>query len=90
MVVGDLNSTYPLKKEGVEEATALSHLLDSGLFKTFPDTANQADHYTFPSINPDRVIDWILFPPSWRVITGSVEKNRMSDHLLVAVSLSRE
>ena len=35
---------------------------------------------TFPSTAPDRVIDWILVPPAWRIREQQVLDVQLSDH----------
>lgn len=88
-VVGDLNSVYP--RAGVPSAppTAVSLLLGSGRFMGFPDIRSAERHNTFPSHHPDRIIDWILYPPDWSVVKGGAVRARWSDHLPVAASLVR-
>lgn len=87
-VAGDLNSVYPLDQGGDETTTAISLLLGSGRFEAFPDVTNLAAYPTFPSGRPARVIDWILHPPGWSLVTGVVATDTLSDHLLVTASLS--
>ena len=45
--------------------------------------------FTFPSEKPDRVIDWVLFPPDWYLVEGFVAESSLSDHLPVAAFVSR-
>ena len=81
VIAGDLNSRPSLNKE----RTAYDLLLDSNYFNSFPN--GKSSQFTFPTQDPNRILDWILFPKSWSMITGNVWKVDYSDHLPVSVVL---
>ncbi len=81
VIAGDLNSRPSLNNE----KTAYDLLLGSNYFNSFPD--RKSSQYTFPTQNPNRTLDWILFPKNWSMVTGNVWKVDYSDHLPVSVAL---
>ncbi len=81
-VIGDFNSR-------LTSASAVSQLLESGRFQPFPHREILGTSPTFPSENPARVIDWVLFPPDWHLVEGFVGESSLSDHLPVAAFVSR-
>lgn len=89
-VVGDFNSVYSPRQGSGDATSAISLLLDGGRLVAFPAVTALDASFTFPAGNPDRVIDWILYPPEWEVVRGGVRESRFSDHLPVAVALAQK
>jgi len=81
IAAGDFNSTrvdLP-KARPVDGTTAVSRLLDGHGWKARPGTMQG----TFPAVNPDREIDWILATPQSTVGDRSTTGGDLSDHLAV-------
>jgi len=86
LAAGDFNSSpvgFPKTHPTAEGKTALTSLLSTEAFRTTPLANPQPDDYTFPSTNPDRVIDWILIPADWRMLKKTVVSQDTSDHAAV-------
>lgn len=87
---GDFNSSpvgYPLAGRDDSGQSALSLLLEGGGFNTLPKGSPGADDFTFPSVAPDRVIDWVLVPADWRIVSKYVLPVGHSDHTPVVVTV---
>lgn len=79
VVLGDLNSQPSSDKSAVEI------LANSDNLNVFP-TINQAIN-TFPSLMPDRPLDWIFYSSQWQLVHGQVPEVLFSDHLPVTSRL---
>lgn len=89
-VVGDLNSTppgFPGSMTNAENRNAIAVLDESGQFRRVPASVPDKKGMTFHSLNPQRVIDWILIPQDWEFQSYEVTLSDLSDHrpLLVTV-----
>lgn len=87
-VVGDLNSTpngFPCSRQAKGE-NALSLLLDGGGYTTVPLRDPTTNDFTISCA----VIDWILVPPSWKIISRSVVPSVASDHSAVFMTVKVE
>lgn len=83
IVAGDFNS-QPASGKGRE--SAITQLMSSGFYHYYPPRKDPAT-LTFPTEKPDRALDWIFVPKSYRVMSGQVLNAGYSDHLPVATSL---
>lgn len=82
IIAGDLNSRLSTN----ESPTAFSTMLSTGRFGTYPEPGSQNN--TFPSLNANRIIDWILYSSEWHLVNGDVPKLGYSDHLPVLIDLT--
>lgn len=94
ILLGDLNSTPPgfPESESSHSGRNTIELLESfGILQRRPNRG-RASHYdfTFPSVAPRRIIDWILPDTNWRILEYRVLREiRHSDHLPVLATLKR-
>ena len=87
---GDFNSTpvdFPHARTDKDGQSAVSLLLDGGGFQSMPKGPPQTGDFTFRATDPDRVIDWILVPPAWRITSRQVPAVLDSDHLPVLMTV---
>jgi endonuclease/exonuclease/phosphatase family metal-dependent hydrolase len=90
IVAGDLNSTrvgFPRATYAGDRQTALSYLLDSGAYRTLPTDDPRPEELTFSVTQPSSVIDWILVPADWTIVSKSVEDWALSDHRPVVMEV---
>jgi endonuclease/exonuclease/phosphatase family metal-dependent hydrolase len=89
VLAGDFNSTRPEYPQAqcAGGQTAISWLLDSGAYRTLPSGPPQPEDYTFSSLSPDRVIDWILVPAAWTIMEKKVLASTLSDHRPVVMEV---
>ena len=90
ILAGDFNSTplhYPQATPDNQGQTALSWLLGRGAYQTWPTGPPRREDLTFPSHEPQIVIDWILIPRDWRIISKEVRGGQLSDHLAVVMEV---
>lgn len=90
IIAGDLNTAPPGFPRVVAkrlERTALSVFLDDGAFHTLPVADPAPEDATYPALGPKRVIDWILVPSGWRIISRRVVVTELSDHALVVMEV---
>ncbi len=84
IVAGDLNSTPPGFPESASDSrgnNAIATLDSSGCLQRKPIVTPPTNHdLTYHSVEPSRVIDWILIPPQWRFVQYGVELSHLSDH----------
>jgi endonuclease/exonuclease/phosphatase family metal-dependent hydrolase len=92
--IGDFNSSPVGSPSSVVDSTgrnAMTVLMDNGLFVTYPgnsvgfaaakgEQGFSAAQYTFPSQDPQRIIDWILIPPNWAFVSHELLPAAYSDH----------
>ncbi|MCZ6834203.1 MAG: endonuclease/exonuclease/phosphatase family protein [Planctomycetota bacterium] len=87
LVVGDLNSTppgYPESNQTPNGNNAIMTFDESGLFQRSPSEGPLLEmDLTFHSMDPRRVIDWILIPRAWEFQRYRVDPSQHSDHRLV-------
>lgn len=81
LILGDFNST----PKGFPEAdpsgeSALDELTGDGQWTTLPVRDPHPPDYTFSSTEPKLVIDWILAPRPWTLISKQVYPIDLSDH----------
>jgi endonuclease/exonuclease/phosphatase family metal-dependent hydrolase len=87
IVAGDLNSTpkgFPCSQQ-LNGMNALSLLLDSGGYTTLPLRNPTPEDST--GSGPIEVIDWILVPPSWRILSERAVPLPWSDHRAVVMEV---
>jgi endonuclease/exonuclease/phosphatase family metal-dependent hydrolase len=87
IVAGDLNASpsgYMLAQQDDAGRNAIDAFDRARLFRRRPD-GQQVDetNFTFPSDQPECVIDWILIPSSWEFIEYRVHRSDVSDHRAV-------
>ncbi len=90
VVAGDLNSTppgFPTSQTSRAGENAMSILLGSADFRTRPMASPTASDFTFPAEEPVKVIDWVLVPRDWRIVSKQVVASDLSDHLPVVVEV---
>ena len=90
VVAGDLNSSLanlPAARGDPRGQTALSVLLAGGGFRTLPDATPRAEGLTFSTLKPRSVIDWILVPVNWRIVSRTVIDTKLSDHRPVVMEV---
>jgi endonuclease/exonuclease/phosphatase family metal-dependent hydrolase len=79
LLCGDFNASLGTNAE----PTCVDWLLGRGYWHTDPARELQPKHFTFPSEKPDRAIDWVLVPKSWRILSRESPPSSASDHLSV-------
>ena len=93
IIGGDFNTSLPgfpgVRASRVSE-TALSFLLENDLFQTSPMADPGSDDFTFRANDPTRVIDWILIPRSWTLLSREVISTDLADHRMVIVEVERK
>lgn len=93
IAAGDFNTSPPgfrrLPARHAEE-TAVSIILDSLALNTVPLSDPQPYDYTFPADAPDRVIDWVMVPCEWTIISKEVVDSTLSDHRPVIMEVERD
>ena len=90
IIFGDFNSTLPgLPNSEISEngKNAMSFLLDEKGFVSYLD---EKDAFTFPSQNPDRLIDWIIGKGGSRFSNSKIIKSGLSDHLMIVTEIEFE
>ena len=90
IVAGDFNSTpsgFPFSDSTEQNDNALNLLLQSKAFKTQPTENPTNSDLTFPSDQPDRVIDWIMIPNYANFDSYKVIETKLSDHLPVVARI---
>lgn len=92
IAAGDFNSTLPAFPHAATTAngrSAMRVLRDSGDFIMHPQTLPEPSELTFSSLDPSRVIDWVLIPKTCEFVDYQVLDSQLSDHrpLLVTVRL---
>ena len=80
ILAGDFNST-PTTESTDAADTAIDLIDNIGEFQRFDGGK------TFHSSNPDRTIDWIITPDSFRVLSYEVQSSDLSDHLPVVATI---
>jgi len=94
ILLGDLNSTppgFPGSKTSLSGQNTIELLESFGGFQRRPGRG-QATHtdFTFPTVAPRRIIDWILADRNWRILEYKVLRDfQESDHLPVMATLKR-
>jgi endonuclease/exonuclease/phosphatase family metal-dependent hydrolase len=94
ILLGDLNSTPPGFPESQASRSGQNtiELLESfGILQRRP-KRGQASHldFTFPTVAPRRIIDWILPDTNWHILEYRVLRDiRHSDHLPVLCTVKR-
>lgn len=90
IAAGDFNSApadFPHATPDPHGETAVSWLLARGAYQTLPTTAPSRDDLTYWSVKPSRVIDWILVPPGWKIISKTALPRPLSDHKAVVMEV---
>ena len=94
IALGDFNATprgYPEHETDDAGDNAIEVMSASGQLTTLP-TGLPADprDFTFPSEDPDQVIDWVFVSRHWRLTEKRVLSSDLSDHLPVVATLTRD
>ena len=90
IAAGDFNSTpvsFPGATPDHTGQTAMSWLLDSGMYQTLPTSEPTKKDFTFSSTKPAKVIDWVLVPVDWKMVSRSVIDSQLSDHRAVVMEV---
>jgi endonuclease/exonuclease/phosphatase family metal-dependent hydrolase len=92
VIAGDFNSTrrgLPRYDPVPGQGSAIDHLLDSGRYQAMPPGTPAATEMTFPALQPDRAIDWIMVTGGPRIVDGGVDaQTLLSDHRLVHATIA--
>jgi endonuclease/exonuclease/phosphatase family metal-dependent hydrolase len=86
LALGDFNSSpsgFPLAMSSGDGRNAMDLLLGAGGFHAALPGDPDAARFTFPAKDPDRKLDWILAPRSWKFRDAGIAPSELSDHLLV-------
>ncbi len=90
-VAGDLNSSptgFPNSQSATDAGNAMDLLDASSLFQRRPERPSGAPaEGTYPSDQPQSIIDWILVPKNCQLLDYRVEPSTLSDHRPVVASL---
>jgi endonuclease/exonuclease/phosphatase family metal-dependent hydrolase len=89
LVVGDLNSTpkgFPHSQQ-IQGQNAMALLLDGGGYTTSPLRNPTRSDFTIVVGNPIKIVDWVLVPPSWTIVSRKVLPLSASDHCAVVVEV---
>lgn len=87
-LAGDFNSSlkgFPHAEIDASGNSALSIIIEGKKWKTLPGKDPSKDEFTYPTSNPTVVIDWILVPLKWSIISKEIPLVNLSDHLPVFV-----
>ena len=91
IVAGDLNSTpkgFPCSQQ-FNGMNALSLLLEGGGYATLPREKPTEQDHTISAARPSAyVIDWILVPPTWRILSRRAVPLPWSDHRAVVMDVA--
>ena len=93
VMAGDFNSTPPDFPRSMKVATdknAIQVLIESELFQTHRHTSPAKENFTFPTNEPDRTIDWIVWTGDFDCREYRVTAVALSDHLPVCAELDRK
>jgi len=93
LAMGDFNGApagYPLYYQDESGRNALEILMKDQRLSTLPagPPVNPKD-FTYPSADPDRVIDWIFVSDPWKIADKTVLTSDLSDHLPLIARLIR-
>ena len=89
LVVGDLNSTpkgFPHSQEANGQ-NAMDILLGGGGYTTSPLRDPTPSDFTIVVGNPIKIVDWVLVPPSWSILSRKVVSLTASDHMAVVMEV---
>lgn len=90
ILAGDLNSTppgFPNAKTDESGRNAIALIDESQLYQRLPRSDPSQGEFTFPSVSPNQVIDWILIPREWEFADYRVVPTRLSDHCPVVADI---
>lgn len=90
IAAGDFNSApvnFPFATPDSSGQTAISWLLARGAYQTLPVGDPCQDDLSFSSMSPRAVIDWILVPKGWKIISKAVINRPVSDHKAVVMEV---
>lgn len=90
LALGDFNSAPKDHNNTTTDETganAISYLLDDTIFEGDRRIKDHERYYTFPAVNPDRIIDWILVNKEFDVTNIRTDNTELSDHLLISAKL---
>ncbi len=90
IAAGDFNSApvgFPHATPDSGGQTAVSWLLDRGAYQTRPIGEPSQEDSTFGSRKPGAVIDWILVPEGWSIISKTTINRPLSDHLAIVMEV---
>jgi endonuclease/exonuclease/phosphatase family metal-dependent hydrolase len=82
-LAGDLNSTpthFPHSSNDQNHQNAINLLDSAGEFRRMPDQNPSLNDMTYPSVDPDRVINWIMIPSDWQFRGYGILPSTLSDH----------
>ncbi len=85
---GDFNSSpkgFPHVELDTSGNSALSIIIEEKKWKTLPGNVPGKDEFTYPTSDPSVVIDWVLVPLDWSIISKEIPLVNLSDHLPVFV-----
>ncbi len=92
LVVGDLNSA-PLgipNHNVFNGENAMDILLAGGGYITLPLKDSRTSDFTISVGRPSAIVDWILLPPEWRILSRRVLPLTASDHYALAMEVETD
>jgi len=93
IAAGDFNSApvgFPHATTDSGGQTAMSWLLAHGACQTLPIGRPSQSDLTFWSLKPSVVIDWVLVPKAWKIISKTTINRPLSDHIAVVMEVEIE
>ena len=96
ILAGDFNSTprgFPHSRQPSDASNALDLIFESNAFHCLPESAPQASDYTFSTVEPKSVIDWIMVSRQSNLEQASpftqyrVMDTTLSDHRLLNATI---
>lgn len=93
IAAGDFNST-PIGFPGAHSTTsgmnAITYLLSDGGFNSYSGISRDSQYYTFPSEQPEIIIDWVLGKGDISMLDLKVVHSHLSDHSMITAKLQLE
>ena len=87
LLMGDLNTTpkaAPQSRTNEQGENAFENLVSSTGLSYFPESVPKESEFTFSTMQPQSVIDWILFEsPELNLVNQKVVRSPLSDHFPV-------
>jgi len=94
IALGDFNAAptgYPTAETDASGVNTMDLFFANQRFTTLPmGLPVNPNDFTFPSVKPNQVIDWIVVSSPWKIAEREVLQSHDSDHLPVIARLHRE
>ncbi len=89
IAAGDFNSTpngFPGAQRTHSGHNAMTVLLQEGGFTYAPQISSNVEFFTFPSEQPEMIIDWVLGKGAVTIVESTVVPSALSDHFMVTAT----